>query len=135
VESILSAIYDGQLGAAADIIPEFPFIQPPFISSWRRPDWYILDGTTELDVTLSDNCCTNYSIAWVIDFSGTDPLQPNINGTGQPSAHGPIILWGTPLNIELTHTITYTIIDCNGNILAPITIDIIIKPRPDVIKQ
>lgn len=135
VETIFSAVYDGQVGWDADIVPESPFLEPPFISSWRRPDWYILDGTTELDITATDNCCTNYTIVWEIDFSGTDPLQPNIGGSGQPSNYGPIVLWGTPLNIELTHTITYTITDCDGNPLAPITIDIIIKPRPEVIKQ
>jgi len=134
VVDIFSAVYDGQPEPDADIIPESPFL-PPFIASWRRPDWYILNGTNELDITATDNCCSNFSILWVIDFSGSDPLQPNISGTGQPSAYGPIILWGTPLNVELTHTITYTITDCNGNTLQPISIDIIIKPRPDVIKQ
>ncbi|HLO91174.1 MAG TPA: HYR domain-containing protein, partial [Lentimicrobium sp.] len=135
VVDIFSAVYDGQPEPDADIVPESPFIQPPFISSWRRPDWYILNGTTELDITATDNCCTNYGISWVIQFAGNDAAQPDITGTGQPSTYGPIVLWGTPLNVELTHTITYIITDCNGNVLPPVTVNILIKPRPEVIKQ
>jgi len=135
VNNIHSAKYDGQPEPDADIIPESPFAEPPYMSSWRRPDWYVLSGTTELDITATDNCCSTFSISWVIDFPETVPLQPSITGTGQPSEFGPIVLWGTPLNVELTHIITYTITDCNGNTLEPISVNIIIKPRPEIIKQ
>ena len=134
VVDIFSAVYDGQPEPAADIVPD-PLFAPPYPVDWHRPDWYILNGTTELDITATDNCCPNYTIDWVIEFAGNEPGQGDINGTGQPSARGPIVLWGTPLNVDVTHTITYTITDCNGNTLAPISVDIIIKPRPDVIKQ
>lgn len=134
VINIFSAVYDGQPEPAADIIPD-PLFAPPYPSNWRRPDWYVFDGTTELDVIIADNCCVNENtISWTIDFAGTDPNQPSIVGTGQPSDFGPIILWGTPLNQDITHTITYTVTDCAGNASIPIIMDILIKPRPDVIK-
>lgn len=136
VIDIFSAVYDGQPEPQADIVPD-PLFAPPYPTNWVRPDWYILNGT-ELDLTgVTDNCCIDDTgISWIISFTGNDPNQPDITGIGhQPSAHGPIILWGTPANVEITHTITYTVTDCNGNVSGPTTINIIVKPRPDVIKQ
>lgn len=134
VVDINSAVYDGQPEPQADIVPD-PLFAPPYPSAWRRPDWYIFDGTLELDLfNIADNCCAgNNIIDWTIEFAGN--AQSPITGTGQLSDYGPIVLWGTPSNTELTHTITYTVTDCNGNASEPVTIDIIIKPRPDVIKQ
>ena len=137
VIDIFSAVWDGVSGFNADIQPD-PLFAPPYPSDWRRPDWYILDGTTELDLTnIDDNCCLGpNAISWVIEFAGTDPDQPDITGVGHmPSEHGPIILWGTPTNLEVKHTIRYTVTDCSGNATGPISVDIIIKPRPEVIKQ
>ena len=135
VNNIFSAVWDGQTLPEPDIFPD-PLFEAPYPSDWRRPDWYILDGTPELDILdVADNCCLDEdAITWVIQFAGIDPNQPDISGTGQPSANGPIILWGTPLNQDVIHTIIYTLTDCSGNSFEQ-TMDFTIKPRPNVIKQ
>lgn len=117
VYDIYTAIYDGQPEPFADFVPE-------------RPDWYIVDGTPELDLeNLADNCCDpdSLNISWIINYSNG---YPAISGTGQPSLYGPITLWGTTDHTVVVHTITYTVEDCHGNITAPLTVDITIKPRP-----
>lgn len=135
VVNIFSALYNGLPEPGADIIPEAVYLSQ-FPTGWTRPDWYILNGTTELDITgISDNCCTTNTISWIIDFAGNDPAQPSISGTGQPSLYGPIKLWGRPDYQEIIHTITYTVTDCNGNISVPQMITITIRPRPNVVKQ
>lgn len=136
VDNIISAFLDGQPEPQADIVPN-PVFAPPYPSNWRRPDWYVLDGTTELDlINVADNCCLDTdAITWIIQFAGNEPGQDDLTGTGQPSDYGPIILWGTPTNISVIHTITYTVTDCAGNVFGPHTIDITIKPRPEMIKQ
>jgi hypothetical protein len=121
VYSIFTAIYDGQPEPGADIIPV-------------RPDWYIIDGTIELDITNpDDNCCSENTMTlnWIINFSNG---YPSVSGTGQPSLFGPITLWGTTDFTVIVHTITYLLTDCNGNSSVPVSIDITIKPRPDVNK-
>lgn len=121
VYQIFDATYDGQPEPDADIIPD-------------RPDWYIIDGTAELDISdINDNCCAvnGMTINWTITFSNG---YPSINGTGQPSLNGPITLWGTTDYTEVVHTITYVVTDCNGNSSDPIPRYITIKPRPNVIK-
>jgi autotransporter-associated beta strand protein len=121
VYNIFDATYDGQPEPDADIVPD-------------RPDWYILDGSTELDVfNIADNCCATDSctIYWTINFSNG---YPSVSDSLQPSLHGPITLWGTTDYTIVIHTITYVVKDCNGNLSDPVTIDIIIKPRPNVIK-
>ena len=91
------------------------------------------------------------TINWRIDFVDvpspypTDPLNPAgpyishapISGTGQPSTHvGNIELWGDGVEFKtITHTITYWVEDCNGNISAEQTENIIINPRPEIIKN
>lgn len=124
VQDIIVATYDGQPEPQADILP-------------IRPDWHIIEaGNTDLDISnLSDNCCAieDIQINWTITFSNG---YPSISGTGQPSEYGsPIQLWGTTNYTEVTHIITYTISDCNGNTSLPVTSNILIKPRPNVIKQ
>jgi uncharacterized repeat protein (TIGR01451 family) len=145
VLSIFSALYDGVIGPDADIVPADEFL-PEFPIGWTRPDWYILPaGSTEFDLTdLNDNCCVvgDINISWTIHFSTG---QPDISDTGQPSTYDfnndgtldPIKLWGTPANNNVTHTITYTVTDCNGNPnpVVPLTRNILIRPRPDVIKN
>jgi uncharacterized repeat protein (TIGR01451 family) len=123
VYEIFEALYDGQPEPDADITPD-------------RPDWYIIDGTTELDLTnIHDNCCEpdEMIISWAIEFS--DGLHPPVTGTGQPSGFGAITLWGTTDYTEIVHTITYVVEDCNGNPSEPVTVNITIRPRPNVIKQ
>jgi uncharacterized repeat protein (TIGR01451 family) len=140
VLDIFSALYDGQPEPAADIIPAgwVP-------GEYRRPDWYIVAaGSDELDLLdLDDNCCelNELNISWIISFSTGHPA---ITGTGQPSTYDPdnngtpdpIRIWGTPANINVTHTITYTVTDCNGNPnpAVPVIRNILIRPRPEVIK-
>lgn len=117
------AWYNGLPEPDADIEPE-------------RPDWYIIDGTTELDLTgIDDNCCEEdeMTIHWTITFNDIPP-HPPVSGTGQPSTHGPITLWGTNDHTVVVHQITYDLVDCNGNASGPVTVDITMKPRPNVIK-
>jgi uncharacterized repeat protein (TIGR01451 family) len=131
VINIISAQYDGQPEPAADIIPLLPEHGNP-----RRPDWYLVNsGSTELDVTnIADNCCdaTDITISWTITF---DPLVGGtLSGTGQPSLSTPMQLWGTAANVPVNHTITYTVTDCNGNVAATVSRNVLIRPRPEVIK-
>jgi len=110
-----------------------------------RPDYYSLDnGSTLLNLntaTFSDNCslskCT-VEIRWKIDLSDGTRI-PDLStpyNTGQPSTYGMgIKLTGDGINFStLTHTITYWIVDCAGNVSLPKTRTIIIKPRPKLTK-
>jgi hypothetical protein len=114
------------------------------------PDYSTLEsGNTALDLTnLADNCCDPSSliINWRIDFTDVpDPLNPSgpalshasIPGTGQPSTYGSdILLWGDGVNFTtVTHLITYTVEDCNGNITDELTRPITITPRPRITKM
>ncbi|WP_394698151.1 HYR domain-containing protein [uncultured Draconibacterium sp.] len=106
-------------------------------------------GSTDLDLTLlTDNCCDSLSmvnnLTWTIDFQATlDPITgatinpAPISGTGQPSAYGADIqLWGDGVDYAtLSHTITYRVSDCNGNLSEEIVRTITITPRPEIIKQ
>ncbi|TRZ70062.1 MAG: HYR domain-containing protein, partial [Bacteroidetes bacterium] len=127
VNNIITAIYDG----AGDINPE-------------RPDYYIFQAG-DLDITgINDNCCAlqDMVVHWRIDFTPTpDPLPPHnlvntpsISGTGQPSEN--IELPGDGVTfLDVTHKITYWIVDCHNNTSAETTVDITIKPRPNIIKN
>jgi hypothetical protein len=122
VYSIFDAEYNGLDEPGADINPD-------------RPDWYILSGTNELDIiNINDNCCdaSDMTLSWTITFSSGHPA---VNGTGQPSLYGPITLWGNTDFTDAVHTITYELIDCNGISSGPVTVNITIKPRPNVVKQ
>ena len=123
--------------------------------AWNRtfknpsPDYYTFEsGNTTLDLTdLDDNCCdvSELTINWRIDFTDIpDPLNPastishgSISGTGQPSTYGSdILLWGDGVNfMEITHTITYWVEDCHGNVSEEKTEEIIVTPRPQIIKM
>ncbi|WP_299581035.1 PKD-like domain-containing protein [uncultured Sunxiuqinia sp.] len=141
VENIQKAVYNPETN---DIVP-------------IRPDWYnFISGDTRLDINfddsheVSDNCAssTNYSIRWRIDFAPTpDPTdleapytyvtQAPITGIGQPSNYGSNIrFYGDGVTFQnVIHTITYWIKDCAGNESAPQTREIIITPRPQIIKM
>jgi hypothetical protein len=129
VSNIISATYSETIG---DITP-------------ARPDWYIMPaGSTELDISnISDYCCVPAdllgTISWTITFSnGHSP----VHGTGQPSTYddpdaagapNPITLWGNTDYTVATHTITYTVTDCNNpNLKTTKTLPIIIQPRPKI---
>ena len=106
-------------------------------------------GDTYLDLTsLEDNCCDSLSmvnsLSWTITFQnsinpidGTTIVNPPISGTGQPSTYGADIkLWGDGVDYTaVTHTITYQVTDCNGNVSEEIVRAITITPRPHIIKQ
>jgi hypothetical protein len=115
-------------------------------------DYYIFEiGNDTLDIDITtyfDNCCGTTmdedSIRWEIDFDGTNPLEPTIEGTGQPSDYidpvlltpMDILLWGDGVTFQdRVHQITYWITDCNGNESAPVTRPLIVKPRPELIKM
>ncbi len=114
-----------------------------------RPDFYLVKaGDYSLDVTgLHDNCCAPASIIvnWRIDFVPTPDTIPPFNlvntppltGTGQPSAFGTDIhLPGDGHDfLDITHTITYWATDCNGNVSSTSTMNIVVRPRANVIKQ
>ena len=108
-----------------------------------RPDYYLFTaGDTDLDLnpaTFTDNCPLNcgVEIHWWISYSdGTFlPPPPSLYNTGQPSSYGSDIQLPGSITSNVVHTITYQIVDCNGNVSSPVTVNITIKPRPIVIKQ
>jgi hypothetical protein len=117
------------------------YFDPTMDITPARPEYYLFKpGDTSLDLnpaTFADNCCApgTLVIHWQIDFNGGSPVP--ITGTGQPSTYGTDIELpgdGT-LFTDLVHTITYWLVDCNGNTSANSVVNITIKPRPDVIKN
>ncbi|MDP2424465.1 MAG: HYR domain-containing protein [Bacteroidales bacterium] len=131
VNNIITAVYDGMPEPMADFNPD-------------RPEWYLFrSGDTHFDLdpnTFSDNCSLNCNpvIRWRINFAdgSTIPANPALFLPGQPSMYGTDIRFpGDGINFgNLIHTITYWIIDCHGNISLPVTTNIIISPRPNIIK-
>ena len=114
------------------------------------PDYYLfINGNALLDLdpvgnNFSDNCCAINSLVihWRLDFTNT-PNQtpppavlthPSITGTGQPSTYGSDIQFpGDGVNFTtVVHTITYWLVDCNGNSSASYAVNITVKPRPNV---
>jgi len=114
------------------------------------PDYYLFKkGSTLLDLdptgnNFSDNCCSVNSLVihWRLDFTDT-PNQtpppsvlthPSIAGTGQPSAYtSDIQIPGDGVNFtSVVHTITYWLVDCNGNSSASLAVNITVRPRPNV---
>jgi len=88
------------------------------------------DVALDLDVAkFTDNCsltCTlpaNVEIRWKIVMNdGTQiPALPAAYQTGQPSTYGTNIsfLGDGVTFLNVTHTITYWIVDCAGNVSAP----------------
>jgi hypothetical protein len=76
-------------------------------------------------------------IHWKIDFAGGVPAS--ISGNDQPSNYGSDIQFpGDGVTyLDLIHKITYTITDCNNNIIGiqPPPVNITIMPRPWLIKM
>jgi hypothetical protein len=107
----------------------------------ERPEYYLFQpGDVSLDLdtaTFTDNCCDtdNLEIHWQITFYGGSPSA--ISGTGQPSSILTAIQLpgvSTTPYADLTHTITYWLVNCNGNESAHIPVQITIKPRPQIDK-
>jgi hypothetical protein len=138
VDRLSSAVYTGD----ADNIqynPDYP--------SGDYKTMFIGDTNLDIDLnTYHDNCCVlsdGYSIRWEIDFDGTDPTEPTITGTGQPSTYKDpvsgdpldIYLWGDGVTfLPRVHTITYWMTDCHSNESLPVQTTITINPRPQLIK-
>ena len=132
VENIFTAVYNS---ATIDINPD-------------RPDYYTFShGDIRLNLdpaSFIDNPdvpgCT-FEIRWKIDMNdGTQiPALPSSYNIGQPSAYGDIKFLGDGIGdgtnfSDVTHTITYWIVDCAGNVSLPQTRTITIKPRPYIQK-
>lgn len=103
------------------------------------PDYFLFKtGSTALDISsanMSDNCtpANQLVLNWKIDFSLSTPT-PSISGTGQPSAYSSDIIFpgdGSTYN-DVTHTITYWVVDLSGNESVHKSVTITIHPRPVV---
>ena len=128
VESLNNAIFNS---STMDINP-------------NRPEYYVLlAGNKSLDLdtlTFNDNCpftCIA-EIRWKIEMKdGTRiPAPPADYRTGQPSTYGyPIQFSGDGIGFtDTSHSITYWIVDCAGNVSDSKSQTILIKPRPNIIK-
>lgn len=103
------------------------------------PDYFLFKmGTNILDINLSnfsDNCtpANQLVIHWKIDFGGIAP-PPSITGMGQPSTYSSdIYLSGDGITFQdVTHTITYWVVDLAGNESVHKPVTITIHPRPVV---
>ena len=80
----------------------------------------------------TDNCALAANpIAWTIHFADT---TPDLSGSGQLSAYVPVLpLTGIPFPVG-TNTITYTLTDAAGNVSISESVDLIVTPRPDILK-
>jgi hypothetical protein len=120
VESIRQAAYD-----PANLVTDN--------YSPNRPDYFIfVKGSKGLDlVNLVFNCCA--TIHWTINFSG----GASLTGTGQPSTYISDIIFPGDVTMmsNLVHTISYQVADCGGFLTPVQTVNITIKPRPDLIKM
>ena len=96
------------------------------------PEWYTFKaGSDDFDITgLSDNCTpiSNLLIHWQIDFADGSSLT----GVGQPSVYGSDIRFNGAANTDVTHHITYWLVDQCGNQTSKQSA-IIIHPRPQII--
>jgi hypothetical protein len=108
------------------------FYPPTADFTTGRPEWYLLRAeSTELDISgLSDNCTptSDLLLHWQIDFAdGT-----SLTGVGQPSVYGSDIRFNGAVNGNVTHHITYWLVDQCGNVTVKVC-TIIIHPRPEII--
>jgi hypothetical protein len=141
--SIINATYN-----ANPTDPDYDDLTTP------RPEYYNFAAhSMELDIASSnfkDNCCdvSKLILHWQIDFTATrnpadkansyaKTTQTSITGTGQPSTYGIDIHFPSEAVdfTDVTHTITYWLEDCNGNISEKKTTSITVKPRPRVTKM
>jgi hypothetical protein len=148
VSNILSAVYNPN--STPLIVPEYDDLTTP------RPEYYTMTAVSKLlnlDATINnfnDNCCADNTliIHWEIIFAPTpdpstkdhDPItkSPITAQKGQPSAYGDIDFPGDGVTfLDVIHQINYWLEDCHGNPASNPTIktlNIIIKPRPNLIK-
>ncbi|MBK7212006.1 MAG: HYR domain-containing protein [Bacteroidales bacterium] len=122
-----------------DII-DATFFDPTTDITPDRPEYYILTPADKANLSpdpssFTDNCTPTGSLVlhWRIDFNGGNPVP--ISGVGAVSLYsGEIRLPGDPL-VNVIHTITYWLIDSSGNSSAQKTVQLTVKPRPNIIKQ
>gem|GEM_PF-3331994 len=132
VESLSSAVYNP---SNIDINPD----QNDYYKLLNSNKRLNLDPTNFIDNSGSTTVCT-MAIRWRIDMSdGTHipALLPYENG--QPSDYGNFQFMGDGTGngtsfIDFIHTITYWIVDCDGNVSDPQVRTITIKPRPYIEK-
>jgi len=151
VVDILEATYDGQPEPDADIIASNnPLYEPSPDVLGDRPDYYIFDKTnTDLDLDpatyFSDNCTDPDDIVlhWSITNSSNQPVLAHDGSiltdiTGQVSAfltaQNTTIKFTGAEAADVTYIITYWLVDLCGNTSEVKTAEIIIKPRPQIIK-
>ncbi|MCE1197693.1 MAG: hypothetical protein LWW85_01885 [Marinilabiliales bacterium] len=104
-----------------------------------NPDYYLFHrGSTVLDINtsdFSDNCTpvNQLVLHWKIDFSPAIPLA-SISGTGQLSAYPSDIYFpGDGVGfMDVTHTLTYWLVDLNGNESVHHSVPVVIHPRPSL---
>jgi len=146
VNSLVTAIYNPT--PTPGITPEYDDITVP------RPEYFeVTAGNSLFDLdpitnSFSDNCCIadDLTLHWRIEFSPTpnpatalhEPLNwpPIADQTGQPSLYGDILFPGDGVYFaDIVHHLYYWLVDCNGIASAEQELTIIVKPRPNVIKQ
>jgi hypothetical protein len=99
-----------------------------------RPDFYAFrkgDHCFDLNPEFfRDDCESTFGffIRWEFSTNGL----VTTSGIGQPADHEYFEIPGSPSGVVI-HNITWWISDCNGNESLPVTRDIIIKPRPQII--
>lgn len=150
VVDILNATYDGEPEPAADIIATY---RPPYDPAWTpfyRPDYFIFEADNpdlDLDPTdnFSDNCTAPDDIVlhWSITDSSNKPVLAHDESIltdipGQVSAfltaQNTVIKFTGAEAADVTYIITYWLVDLCGNTSEVKTAEIIIKPRPQIIK-
>jgi hypothetical protein len=119
-----------------------------------RPEYYkFVQSSTEFNLTalagnFADNCCATNTLVlhWRVDFSPTpnpaDPAHALVtkasitDQTGQPSAYASDIEFPSDgvTFTDVTHKLFYWLVDCNGKASAEQTLNITVKPRPNVQK-
>jgi len=119
------------------------------------PDYYIFRDKSpvfNLDPAIllnnfKDNCCTGgFVIHWSMEFTDipnpANPPAPAMlshspipDQTGQPSLYGSDIkIPGDGVNFTpVVHTITYWLVDCNGNKSLKKSVNVTIRPRPKLL--
>jgi hypothetical protein len=135
VERLMSAVYNPATNDI-DYNPDYPLP--------ADEDYYLFRGSensTVLDIdpdTFSDNCCKDPFVPTALNMRWTITLDDGsvFSGTNQPSTSGTDIqLWGDGVDfLNRTHTITFWVTDCNLVESAPVTRNIVITPRPKIVK-
>ena len=105
-----------------------------------RPDYHILTLAEKSlfyinPLTFSDNCTLSAALIlhWRIEFYNGIPA--NISGTGQLQDYmAEIKFYGAP-SVDVTHHIKFWLEDGSHNLSPEADVSVIIKPRPDIIKQ